>query len=199
MSSGLAQSHTIQNVVEDLARVFQFIFLLGFNSFKKYNPKLVFIVAESHYKKGLNLVFLLLNHARHLSFPVNTFLLRLTLGVFCVLKSFLTMAFLYCWQGFIRGVKLASPLFALPLTAGRILFWKLLTGTNGERESTTINFTFNHEMKSQQEVGVYGWSGNWRSAASLFLTTALAYAKSNIFGKEILLWDPGAGYCLGEA
>lgn len=132
-------------------------------------------------------------------FQSNAFLLHLTLGVYCVLEAFLTMAFLYCWRGFMRVVKLASPLFALPLTAGRIRFWKLHMGTNGESESSAINVTFNHEMKSRQEVGVYGWSGNWRTAASVFLTTTLAYAKSYIFGKEILLWDPGAGYCPGEA
>lgn len=52
-------------------------------------------------------------------------------------------------------------------------------------------------MKSQQEVGVYGWSGNQWSAASLFLTT-LACAQSPVFGIQILLWDAVTGYRPGE-
>lgn len=41
-----------KTVFEDLARVCQLISRLGFNIFlKKYNLKLVSIVAESHYKK----------------------------------------------------------------------------------------------------------------------------------------------------
>lgn len=67
----------------------------------------------------------------------------------------------------------SQSLFALPLTARKIFFWKLHTvqGTNGDSQSTTINFTFNHKMKSQLQAGVYGWSEKQRSAASLFLTT----------------------------
>lgn len=53
----------------------------------------------------------------------------------------------------------------------RLFFWKLHTGTNGDSQSTTINFTLTMKWNPNWGAGVYGWSENQRSAASLFNNT----------------------------
>lgn len=156
-------------------------------------------MAESQYKKGLNFFFFFPSWMMLDIFWVKYLFASPNLGYLLCIESIFNHGLFVLLTGFHKGRKVSISIVCSTTYSGENTFWKLHTGTNGDSESTAINFTFNHEMKSRQEAGVYGWSGNWRSAASLFLTTTLAYAKTHIFGKKFCCETPVLDAIQGEA